>query len=82
MAILLSDAGLHRHLLPLTYTRPVGALHAGILSIAGSWQRLTDLPVGFRTEDYLQEIPCCCRRKAVGSTRRRTAHRRVCGGSA
>lgn len=54
MAILLSDAGLHRHLLPLTYTRPVGALRAGILTIAETWQRLTDMPVGFRTEEYLR----------------------------
>lgn len=55
MAILLSDAGLHRHLLPLTFTRPVGALRAGILSIAGAWKHITDLPVGFRTEAYLQD---------------------------
>lgn len=54
MSILLSDAGLHKHLLPLTHTRPVGALRAGIHTIAGSWQRLTDLPVGFRTEAYLR----------------------------
>ncbi len=54
MAILLSDAGLHKHLLPLTHTRPVGQLRAGILSIAELWQHITDLPVGFRTENYLQ----------------------------
>ena len=34
MAILLHDAGAHRHLLPLTFTRPVGALRPGILTIA------------------------------------------------
>ncbi|HRQ86220.1 MAG TPA: GlmU family protein [Flavobacteriales bacterium] len=55
MAILLSDAGLHRHLLPLTHTRPVGALRAGIFTFAEAWQRLTGLPVGFHTESYLQE---------------------------
>ncbi len=54
MAILLSDAGLHRHLLPLTYTRPVGALRAGILTFAEAWRQLTGLPVGFHTEAYLQ----------------------------
>ncbi|HQV40012.1 MAG: glucose-1-phosphate thymidylyltransferase [Flavobacteriales bacterium] len=54
MAILLSDAGLHKHLLPLTYTRPVGALSAGIFTIAGTWERLVDMPVGFLTESYLQ----------------------------
>ncbi len=54
MAILLSDAGLHKHLLPLTYTRPVGALRAGILTIADTWRRLVDMPVGHLTEAYLQ----------------------------
>ena len=54
MSILLSDAGLHRHLLPLTFTRPVGALRPGILTIAEAWARMTELPVGFRTEPYLR----------------------------
>lgn len=54
MAILLSDAGLYRHLLPLTYTRPVGALRPGILSMAEAWRELAGLPVGFHTEGYLQ----------------------------
>ena len=55
MAILLSDAGLHTHLLPLTYTRPVGMLRPGILPLAEAWQRLTGLPVGFSTEIHLRE---------------------------
>ena len=55
MAILLSDAGLHRHLLPLTHTRPVGALRAGILTMAEAWRQHTDMPVGYHTESYLQE---------------------------
>lgn len=54
MAILLSDAGLHRHLLPLTRTRPVGALRVGILTLAEAWERYTDMPVGYLTEQYLQ----------------------------
>ena len=54
MAIQLSDAGQHKHLLPLTYTRPVGELRAGILTIADAWRRLVDMPVGYRTEAYLQ----------------------------
>lgn len=53
MAILLSDAGLHRHLLPLTYTRPVGQLRPGILTLAEAWRKLSGLPVGFLTEEYL-----------------------------
>lgn len=55
MAILLHDAGVHRHLLPLTFTRPVGALRPGILTIAEAWWRMTELPVGHRTEAYLRE---------------------------
>ncbi|HEY0976613.1 MAG TPA: GlmU family protein [Flavobacteriales bacterium] len=54
MAILLSDAGLHQQLLPLTYTRPMGALRPGILTLAEAWWRLTELPVGYRTEPYLR----------------------------
>ncbi len=54
MAIQLSDAGQYQHLLPLTYTRPVGAMRAGILTIADAWRRLVDMPVGYRTEAYLQ----------------------------
>jgi UDP-N-acetylglucosamine diphosphorylase/glucosamine-1-phosphate N-acetyltransferase len=54
MAILLSDAGLHRHLLPLTCTRPVAGLRAGILTITEVWQRLVDMPVGHLTEAYLR----------------------------
>lgn len=54
MSILLSDAGHWRHLLPITFTRPVGALRPGILTMADAWWRMTELPVGFRTESYLQ----------------------------
>jgi UDP-N-acetylglucosamine diphosphorylase/glucosamine-1-phosphate N-acetyltransferase len=53
MAIILSDAGHHRHLLPLTFTRPVAQLRPGILRISEGWQLRSGLPVGFRTEDYL-----------------------------
>lgn len=54
MAILLSDAGLHRHLLPLTYTRPLAGLRCGIRTIAEGWREWSGLPIGFRTEPYLQ----------------------------
>ncbi|HMN07080.1 MAG TPA: GlmU family protein [Flavobacteriales bacterium] len=53
MAILLSDAGLYRHFLPLTYTRPVGQLRPGILTLAEAWAKLSGLAVGFLTEPYL-----------------------------
>ena len=55
MSIILSDAGRYRSLLPLTFTRPVGALRPGALTIADCWWRMTELPVGYRTEPYLQE---------------------------
>ncbi|MBK9420074.1 MAG: GlmU family protein [Flavobacteriales bacterium] len=54
MAILLSDAGLHRQLLPLTYTRPLGALRCGIRTQAEAWGAISGLPIGFLTESYLQ----------------------------
>ncbi len=54
MAILLSDAGMHPHLLPLTHTRPVGALRPGMLTFAEAWWRMTEMPVGYRTEPYLR----------------------------
>jgi len=53
MSIILSDAGLHSHLLPLTYTRPVGQLRPGILRIAEGWYVRSGLGVGYRTEAYL-----------------------------
>ena len=55
MALLLSDAGMHRHLLPLTFTRPVAALRPGILTLADAWWHMTELPVGYATEAYLAE---------------------------
>lgn len=53
MSIILSDAGLHSQLLPLTFTRPVGQLRPGILRISEGWYVRTGLSVGYRTEEYL-----------------------------
>lgn len=53
MAILLADAGHWKHLLPITFTRPVGALRPGILTLNDAWWRMTEMPVGFVTEPYL-----------------------------
>jgi len=53
MSIILSDAGLHGHLYPLTSTRPVGQLRPGILRIAEGWYVRSGLGVGYRTEAYL-----------------------------
>jgi UDP-N-acetylglucosamine diphosphorylase/glucosamine-1-phosphate N-acetyltransferase len=53
MAIILNDAGNHRHLLPLTFTRPVGQLRPGILRLGEGWYVRSGMAVGYRTEPYL-----------------------------
>ena len=53
MSIILSDAGSHASLLPLTFTRPVGHLRPGILRISEGWYVRSGLSVGYRTENYL-----------------------------
>ncbi|MBK7384767.1 MAG: glucose-1-phosphate thymidylyltransferase [Flavobacteriales bacterium] len=55
MSIILSDAGLHKHLLPLTFTRPVAQLRPGVLRLSEGWYVRSGLPVGYRTEPYLSE---------------------------
>ncbi|MCX7985979.1 MAG: GlmU family protein [Bacteroidales bacterium] len=42
-------------LLPLTFTRPVGDLRVGILTIREKWEKLLSAKVSFQTEAYLQE---------------------------
>lgn len=53
MSIILNDAGHHSHLLPLTFTRPVGQLRPGVLRIGEGWYVRSGLSVGYRTEAYL-----------------------------
>ena len=53
MSIVLSDAGWHAHLKPLTFTRPVGQLRPGILPLGEGWYVRSGLGVGYRTEAYL-----------------------------
>ena len=53
MGILLNDAGHWRALLPLTFTRPIGGLRPGILTLTERWHLLTALPVAHTTEAYL-----------------------------
>jgi len=40
-------------LLPLTYTKPVGELRVGILTIKQKWERLLHAEVSYITQDYL-----------------------------
>ncbi|MFD2539919.1 putative sugar nucleotidyl transferase [Sphingobacterium chuzhouense] len=42
------------HLLPMAFTRPVGAFRIGILTLQEKWQLLLGVPVSFYTESYLQ----------------------------
>jgi len=56
MSILLNDAGLHGHMLPLTATRPVGHLRPGILRISEGWGLRSGLGIGYRTEGYLGAV--------------------------
>lgn len=55
MSIILADAGLHGHLLPLTFTRPVAQVRPGVLRLSEGWFVRTGLSVGFRTEAYLAQ---------------------------
>jgi hypothetical protein len=52
--ILFDDPQLRLQLLPLTFTRPVGQVRIGILTIAEKWSRWLGAAVSFSTVDYLQ----------------------------
>ena len=54
MNIILFDGEQREHLLPLTFTKPVGALRMGILTFAERWEKLLDGSVSYQTQDYLQ----------------------------
>ena len=53
MNYILSDGEVRNSLLPFTFTRPVGAIRVGILTIAEKWEKWLATPVSFGTEDYL-----------------------------
>jgi UDP-N-acetylglucosamine diphosphorylase/glucosamine-1-phosphate N-acetyltransferase len=45
-----------QNLLPFTFTRPVGNLRIGILTINEKWEKyLPECPIGFKTASYLSE---------------------------
>jgi UDP-N-acetylglucosamine diphosphorylase/glucosamine-1-phosphate N-acetyltransferase len=54
--LILFDADVRHHLLPLTYARPVGDLRVGILTIREKWERQLGMPASFLTQDYLAEL--------------------------
>src|SRR6187402_3688111 len=51
--ILFDDPAIRVDLLPFTFTRPVGAIRVGILTIAEKWEKWLAAPTSFRTESYL-----------------------------
>ncbi len=53
--VLFDDPIIRQDLLPFTYTRPVGAIRIGILTIAEKWAKLSGQAVSFQTQDYLAE---------------------------
>jgi len=59
MNTILFDDKNREHLLPLTFTRPVGDLRIGILKIKEKWEKILATDISFLTEDYLSEkFPC------------------------
>ena len=54
--IILFDADVRNQLLPLTYSRPVGDLRIGILTIREKWEQHLRMPTSFLTQDYLQPL--------------------------
>jgi UDP-N-acetylglucosamine diphosphorylase/glucosamine-1-phosphate N-acetyltransferase len=53
--ILFDDPAIRINLLPFTFTRPVGSIRVGILTIAEKWEKWLQMPASFSTEDYLQK---------------------------
>jgi UDP-N-acetylglucosamine diphosphorylase/glucosamine-1-phosphate N-acetyltransferase len=54
MAIILFDDTTYHNLLPLTFTRPVGDLRVGILTIAEKWAKHLKQDYSWHTRAYLQ----------------------------
>jgi UDP-N-acetylglucosamine diphosphorylase/glucosamine-1-phosphate N-acetyltransferase len=54
MNIVLSDKGLYKNFLPLSYTRSVSDYRVGILTIREKWEHYIGYKPGVITEDYLQ----------------------------
>ncbi|MEM7572688.1 MAG: GlmU family protein [Bacteroidota bacterium] len=53
--LILFDSEMRNHLLPLTFTRPLGDLRVGIMTIREKWEERLGLPASFLTQDYLSE---------------------------
>ena len=55
MNIILFDDDTREKLLPLTYTKPVGMLRLGVLTIKEKWEKFFSAKVSFITQDYLSD---------------------------
>jgi len=53
--ILFDDPAVRGSLLPFTFTRPVGEIRIGILTIKEKWERCLKVQVGYLTQEYLKE---------------------------
>ena len=51
--IILFDGKFRNSLLPLVYTRPIGSLRVGILTIAEKWEKILNQSVSFHTAPHL-----------------------------
>lgn len=51
--VLFDDPTIRKDLLPFTFTRPVGDIRVGILTLADKWKKLAGTDVSFFTESYL-----------------------------
>jgi UDP-N-acetylglucosamine diphosphorylase/glucosamine-1-phosphate N-acetyltransferase len=51
--IILFDDDNWRHLLPITYMRPLGDIRVGILTMGEKWKKILDAKVSFITQDHL-----------------------------
>jgi UDP-N-acetylglucosamine diphosphorylase/glucosamine-1-phosphate N-acetyltransferase len=53
--ILFDEPGIRVNLLPFTFTRPVGDIRIGIVTIREKWERHLGVQASFLTEEYLQK---------------------------
>ena len=53
--VILFDNEVWDNLLPLTYTRPVGELRVGILTIREKWEKWADTKASFITQEHLSQ---------------------------
>lgn len=53
--VLFDDPAIRINLLPFTFTRPIGKIRVGILTLAEKWEKRLNATASFLTEPYLQK---------------------------